>query len=130
MTRDVTPRLALPGFGNVEDYPPAPAAWLGESGLQALRCERNLADASAGRVKDRIGNRGCNDCDRKLACSRCLLVGPVDHHDLYLWDVEAQGKGRVGPPIDRSHLLLVPGHLFHERTAHALESASFGLIPQ
>ena len=40
------------------------------------------------------------------------------------------GNVVVRSPINRSHFLIVPGDLFHQCAAHALEGAAFHLVPQ
>ena len=45
-------------------------------------------------------------------------------------DVCANKQGAIGSPVDRRHLLVVPGHFLAERAAHALQRAALELIPQ
>ena len=56
--------------------------------------------------------------------------GPVDQHALDLRHRETQGQRPVRPPVDRSHLLVVPRDFLQQRPAHALERAAFDLISQ
>ena len=44
--------------------------------------------------------------------------------------LEAQRQAAIGRPVDRRHLLIVPGDLFAQRAAHALQRAAFDLIAQ
>ena len=45
----------------------------------------------------------------------------VDEHGLDLGHFSAEGQRAIAAPVDRRHLLVVPGHLLDERAAHALE---------
>src|SRR3989442_6133973 len=102
----------------------------GERRLHALRSKRNLADASAGGVENRVADGGCDNRDRRFACARRLLVCPIDQDRLDLWDLAAQIHRVIGFPVDRRHLLVVPRDFFHQRAAQALEGSAFGLILQ
>src|SRR5712692_3116381 len=85
---------------------------LGQRGLHALRSKGNLADASACGVEDRVTNSGRNNGDGCLAGPGRFFVGAVDQLNFDLRDVEPKRQGVVGSPVDRSHLLVVPGDLF------------------
>lgn len=60
-----------------------------QRGFDSRWCERNLAKARAGGIKDRVGQGPRDDGDRKFARSSSFLVRTIDHHYFYLGNGEA-----------------------------------------
>ena len=83
-----------------------------QRGLHALRRERHLADPRAGGVEDRVADGGGGDGDGGLAGAHRPRVGLVDQHGFDRGHVGAEIQRPIGPPVDRRHLLIVPGDFF------------------
>src|SRR5262249_30122885 len=95
-----------------------------------VRRERHAADAHAGGVEDRVGDRGRHRPDRRLAGTGGWQLGMVDQHHLNrlrrLGDVE----DRVGHPVDAGHVLSVELDLLPQRAADALNNVAFDRMRQ
>src|SRR5262249_43208355 len=96
----------------------------------ALGREGYLPKARTGRVKDGVAERGGNERDGRFARPCGGHVGAVDQDAVDAWHVKPEWQAVVRAPVDRRYLLLVPHHLFTERSAHALERAAFDLGAQ
>src|ERR1700739_2135470 len=103
---------------------------LAQRRLNVFWSKGNLPDPCARGVEDGICNRRGHDGDGSLACAGCIFVRPIDQLHFELRYFEAQWQAVVACPVDRSHLLIVPRHLFTHGAAHALQSAAFNLITQ
>ena len=103
---------------------------LPERRFHALRRERNLAKARARGIEHSVADGGGDHRDGGLARAGRFFIRPVQQHAFHFRNAEAERQGVIGSPVNRRHLLVVPGDFFQQRAAHALERAAFGLILQ
>src|SRR5262249_43047185 len=104
--------------------------WSRQRLLHPVGRERHAADAHAGGVEDRVGDRRRHRADRRLAGTGGRQLGMVDQHHLdRLWrlgDVE----DRVGHPVHAGHVLSVELDLLPQRAADALNNVAFDRMRQ
>src|SRR5437764_13711071 len=95
-----------------------------------FRRKRNPAKADTGGVEDGVRDGTSGHGERTFAGAGLGLVPPVDQHRLHNWKRLAEIKDGISLPVKGSYLPLLPGHLFAQRPAHALERTAFHLVAE
>src|SRR5262249_16689050 len=92
--------------------------------LDPVGRERHGADAHAGGVEDRVGDRRRHRTDRGLAGAGGRQLGMVDRHHLDRFRSLGDVEDRIGHPVDAGHVLSVELDFLPERAAHALHDVA------
>src|SRR5690349_9938159 len=107
---------------------PAPPRSDADRGLDSLPRQRQLAQAHAGRVGDRVGDGRRGRSLRRLAGAEKRRAGAFDHVDFDAVGHLGEARDRVGCPIVAYDPASVERDGLVERPAHRLDDATFDLV--
>src|SRR5581483_5065475 len=114
------------GESGAKSYTPRPLC--ADACFDTFAVQGQLADPMAGRIGDRIGERGGGGALRRFANAEEGLAGPVDDLDLDAARHVREAQDRIAAPVAARDPALVEGDRLERRPAERLQDAAFDLV--
>jgi long-chain acyl-CoA synthetase len=98
--------------------------------LDPFSRQRQIAQAFAGGIRNRICDRGCGRPLPGFAAAEERLAGAIDDVDLDAVGHRVEAQDRIGLPVDAGDPGVIETNAFIQRPAHRLHDRAFDLVDQ